>query len=187
MFEKTIITAFPTDTSWGLGVRADDASGLQNIARLKKRKPEQMFSLMVRDMKMLYEYAEVPADFENFAKKQLHWIPNQVRDDALRHFFFEKPRTAILKPTETLPQSDYWPANSVAFRMATIPEVAAEIEYPITATSANVTGQPSIFSAEAIRKTFGENVLVFPGFSDLPEREASEIWDFTKDSPKQLR
>jgi L-threonylcarbamoyladenylate synthase len=168
MFEKTIITAFPTDTSWGLGVRADDAPGLKNIARLKKRKPEQMFSLMVRDMKMLQQYAEVPADFP-------------------ANFFFEKPRTAILKPKETLPQSDYWPENSVAFRVATIPEVAAEIEYPITATSANITGQSSIFSAEEIRKTFGKSVLIFPGFSDLPEREASEIWDFTENSPKQLR
>lgn len=168
MFEKTIITAFPTDTSWGLGVRADDASGLRNISRLKKRKPEQMFSLMVRDMKMLHEYAEVPEDFS-------------------KEFFTEKPRTAILKPTNKLPKSEFWPEKSVAFRVTTIPEVAAEINFPVTATSANITGNPPIFSAEEIQKTFGKSVLIFPGFSDLPQREASEIWDFTAKLPKQIR
>jgi L-threonylcarbamoyladenylate synthase len=168
MFEKNIITAFPTDTSWGLGVRADDVQGLENVARLKKRKPEQMFSLMVRDFAMLREFAEVPKDF-------------------LISFFNEKPRTAILKPKEILPKSEFWPETSVAFRIATIPEVAVEITYPITATSANFTGKPAIFSAQELKKQFKDAVLIFPDFETLVPNEPSEIWDFTAESPKQIR
>lgn len=168
MFEKNIITAFPTDTSWGLAVRVDDVQGLEKLAQLKQRKPGQMFSLMVRDLTMLREYAEVPTDFPS-------------------DFFTEKPRTAILKPTNKLPKSEFWPEKSVAFRVTPIPEVAAEILVPITATSANYTGKPAIFSAEAIKKEFGKSVLVFPGFDELPTREASEIWDFTVQPMKRIR
>ena len=168
MFEKNIITAFPTDTSWGLAVRADDIDGLKKLAQLKKRKDQQMFSLMVRDFKMLRKFAEVPLE-----------IPLD--------FFTEKPRTVILKPTKKLPTSEFWFEKSVAFRVATIPEVAVEIDYPITATSANITGKSAIFSAKEIKKQFQDEVLIFPHFEELSKRESSEIWDFTKKVPKQIR
>jgi len=168
MFEKNTITAFPTNTSWGLGVRADDTTGLENLAHLKQRKEGQMFSLMVRDMKMLREFAEIPEDFPE-------------------NYFIEKPRTAILKPTNKLPTSKYWPQNAVAFRVSTLPKVAEQIMYPITATSANISGKPSLFSAEEIRKKFGNKVLLFPSIKDLPQQNASEIWNFTTETPQRLR
>ncbi len=188
MFQKGIITAFPTDTSWGLAVRADDESGINALAELKGRKEGQYFSLIVRDMEMLREFAEVPEDFESFAQQELGWVPNQVRDDALRHYFTEKPRTAIFQPTEKLPKSKYWPEKSVAFRISTIPEVAEQIIYPITATSANFTGKLSIFSEQEIREQFDDAIQVFSGFEKkLEEKPASEIWDFTVSPQKRLR
>jgi L-threonylcarbamoyladenylate synthase len=168
MFETGKITAFPTNTSWGLAVRADDPDGLDCLAKLKGRKEGQMFSLMVCDLEMLREFAEVPADFP-------------------LDFFTEKPRTAIFKPTDKLPISKYWPKESVAFRISTIPEVVEQIIYPVTATSANFTRKPSIFSAQKIEEQFGDLVVLFPGFEELPERGASEIWDFTGEISQRLR
>ena len=169
MFDQGKITAFPTDTSWGLAVRADDESAMDALAELKGRKEGQYFSLIVRDYEMLREFAEVSEDFPE-------------------DFFTEKPRTAIFRPTKKLPKSKYWPENSVAFRVTTLPAVSEQINYPVTATSANFTGDPSIFSADEIREKFGEKVEVFPGFEkELPEKPASEIWDFTKAVPQRLR
>lgn len=168
MFEKNTITAFPTDTSWGLAVRADDEEGLERLAQLKNRKEGQMFSLIVRDMEMLQEFAEVPEDFPE-------------------NYFTEKPRTAILKPTKKVPQSKFWPEKSVAFRITTIAEISAVITYPVTATSANLTGELAIFSAQKIRDQFGDKVFIFPGFEILPEKDASEMWDFTTNPPRLLR
>lgn len=169
MFDKGKITAFPTDTSWGLAVRADDSDGLKKLAELKGRKEGQMFSLIVRDLDMLREFAEVPDGFPV-------------------DFFSEKPRTAILRPKKKLPKSRYWPDNGVAFRVATRIEISEQIKYPVTATSANLTGELAIFSAEEIREKFGDRVVVFPGFEKkLEERSASEIWDFTVEPPRRLR
>ncbi len=166
MFEKGEIWAHPTDTSFGLGVRADDEETLEKLANLKGRIAGQYFSLMVRDLKMLKEFAEVPLDFPT-------------------DFFTAKPRTAILKPTVLLPKSKFWPEESVAFRLATIPEVANEIDYPITATSANLTGQESIFSSYEIVEIFGDQVKIFPEIEILEKTKSSEIWDFTREELAQ--
>lgn len=168
MFEKTTIWAYPTDTSFGLGVRADDERGLERLARLKGRSANKFFSLMVKDFAMLKEFAHVP--------KGIH-----------EKFFLESPKTVILKPTEKLPRSPYWPEDKVAFRISTVPEVAQKIQFPITATSANLGGGKPIFDVERIKRTFRSRVRIVPNFSNLPEAEPSEIWDFTGVPPVRIR
>ena len=168
MFSKGEIWAYPTDTSFGLGVRADDLTGLKALAELKNRPSDKFFSLMVRDFAMLQKFAEVP---ENLNEK----------------FFFEKSRTVILKPTKALPQTKFWPQDAVAFRISTIPEVSEAIEFPITATSANIFKEKPIFEAEKIRQNFDSVVKTFPGFEKLSICPPSEIWDFTKSPSAQLR
>ena len=167
IFETGTITAFPTDTSYGLGVRIDDAKGMDRLAKLKGRRLGQYFSIMVRDMAMLREYAKVP---------------NWIHDD----WFFECPRTAILLPTGKLPKSPHWP-HAVAFRVCPVPEIQESIIFPITATSCNKTGQMACYDAEKVKQVFGDAVVIHPFAPDLPRVPASEIWDCTGLSPVQIR
>lgn len=162
------IVAFPTNTSFGLGVRADDKETLQKLYDLKQRPEGKYFSLMVRDMDMLREFAEVPNGFPN-------------------DFFTETPRTVILKPKEKLPLSKFWPADKVAFRVATLPKLAEQINYPITATSANLSGQSPIFEMQKIHDNFGDAVKPFPSFTSLVKKDPSEIWDYTTKTPARIR
>ncbi len=168
MFSKGEIWAYPTDTSFGLGVRADDERGLTALAALKGRDSSKYFSLMVRDQEMLRHFAHVPNGFPS-------------------DFFTATPRTAILRPTKHLPLSKFWPHDKVAFRVATLPLISTTIKFPITATSANQSGEPPIFEAQKIRDIFGDRVKIFPGFEVLPQRSSSEIWDFLETPPRQLR
>ncbi len=170
MFAKGKIIAFPTDTSYGLGVRADDPEMLQAVYDLKKRPTNKYCSLMVKDWSMLREFAEVPSE-----------LPLD--------FFTARPRTVILKPTDKLPLSKFWPQSGVAFRVAPLKEVAVAIEYPISATSANLSGENAIHDPRAIKSQWGSVVLLFdfaPRLSDLVP--PSEIWDYTTpQSPIQIR
>ena len=111
----------------------------------------------------------------------------EIQSFSSEKLFFERPRTVILKPTEVLPQTKFWPPEAVAFRISTIPEVSKAIEFPITATSANLFGEEPIFDIKKIREIFGDRVKIFPDFEALPIRSSSEIWDFTKSPPAQLR
>ncbi len=168
MFEKTIIWAYPTDTSFGLGVRADDERGLEKLAKLKGRSAKKFFSLMVKDFKMLKEFAVVPKGLNE-------------------SFFLDSPKTAILKPKSRLPRSQYWPEDKVAFRISTIPEIAEKIEFPITATSANLGGGKPIFDVERLKRTFRSRVRIVPNFTVIPPCAPSEIWDFTVTPSVQIR
>jgi L-threonylcarbamoyladenylate synthase len=168
MFEKGKIWAYPTDTSFGLGVRADDERTLKRLTDLKGGRENKFFSLMVRDLEMLHKFAEVPQKITDL-------------------FFSESPKTIILKPTQKLPLSDYWPKKSVAFRVCTIPEITRKIEYPITATSANMGNGNPIFDVWKLKRIFRNRIKIVPGFPQLPEANPSEIWDFTVIPPKKLR
>ncbi len=171
MFKKGEIWAYPTNTSFGLGVRSDDETGLQNLADLKSREKNMFFSLMVADLAMLKNFAEIPPELEK----------------NLDTFFTQKPRTAILKPTAKLPKSVFWPAEKVAFRVSTIPQISREIKFPVTATSANISGEPAIYNVQEIREIFGDQVKVFTEIPVLPEVKASEIWDFTVSPAVRIR
>lgn len=168
MFKQGDIWAYPTDTSFGLGVRADDARTLKRLADLKGGRGNKFFSLMMRDFEMLKEFAELPEGLNE-------------------EFFIESPKTAILKPTDKLPKSEYWPEESVAFRVCTISEIARKIEYPITATSANLGGGKPIFDVWKLRRIFRNRIKIVPDFPELPEVEPSEIWNFTVNPPEQIR
>ncbi len=169
MFKKGQIWSYPTDTSFGLGVRADDKDGLLNLMKLKKRSGDKYFSLMVRDWEMLLEFAVV----------------DESKLD--KSFFISCPRTAILKPQKKLPKSSFWPSDKVAFRVCTIPEIAKKITYPITATSANISGFSSIYKIKDLEKQFNKDIKIYKKLGDLPEIPASEIWDFTENGLKNIR
>ncbi len=169
MFKKGEIWAYPTDTSFGLGVRADDTKGLTSLMELKHRSGDKYFSLMVRDWKMLMKFAEVPED----------------RLGA--RFFMDQPRTAILKPKKGLPNSPYWPKDKVAFRICTIPDIAKKIKFPVTATSANISGHDPIYLAKECSAIFGSEVKVYDKMKKLSVNNPSEIWDFTGEGLLQIR
>jgi len=168
MFEPGTIWAYPTDTSFGLGVRCDDREALDRLFDLKVRDRGKPVSLMTKNFEQLKEYAEVPEDLEE-------------------KFFFEKPRTVILKPTDKLPKSEYWPEDKVAFRVCTMPAVANHIEVPITATSANISGETPIFQVQELEKQFGDEVEICRIFLELPVQDPSEIYDFTVSARPRLR
>jgi tRNA threonylcarbamoyl adenosine modification protein (Sua5/YciO/YrdC/YwlC family) len=170
MFKTGLIVAYPTDTSYGLGVRADDKEGLETLYALKNRPAEKYTTLMVKDWQMLGEFAQVPDSL----------------DEA---FFVDEPRTVILKPTKKLPKSPYWPEDGVGFRIATRPEVAIEIDYPVTATSANVSGKPNIYDPAKILAEWGSQVQLAFEAPELDEGVSpSEIWDYrSPEKPVRIR
>ncbi len=174
------IWAYPTDTSFALGVRADDSRMLFELKSLKKRKDYQYFSLMTKDIHMLNKFAHIPQNINH-------------------KWFFEKPRTAILKPKDLACNPEdlnkYWPDHAVAFRICTIPEVAQFIDYPVTATSANMFGEEPIYKTSILKEIFGTKecfgggVHIYDIIENLPHIPASEIWDFVSspENPTQIR
>ena len=58
------IIAYPTETVWGLGVLADKEDPIEKLIKLKGRELAKGISLLVRDLSMLDEWAEMGKEKE---------------------------------------------------------------------------------------------------------------------------
>jgi L-threonylcarbamoyladenylate synthase len=132
------VVAFPTETYYGLGVDALDASALERLFALKGRGADKASALLVANLAMFAELcAEVPARARELATR--HW-PGAL--------------TIALPARPGLPPaivSD----GCVAARVSSHPLAAAlvaAVRRPLTATSANPAGAvPARTPAEVAR------------------------------------
>jgi L-threonylcarbamoyladenylate synthase len=74
-----------------------------------------------------------------------------------------------------------WPMATIAVNLL------QRFGKPITATSANRTGQPSAITADEIRSQFGEGLDAIVDGGSLPVRGGSTLLDTTADPPLLLR
>ena len=59
------VIIFPTETLYGLGCDATNPQALLKIYKIKRRRLGKVFPILVRDFKMLGEYANFNADQKN--------------------------------------------------------------------------------------------------------------------------
>lgn len=136
-----MITVYPTDTQYGLGVDATDPEAVLCLKELKGREEGKAISIAVSDIDMLRQYAEVTplaeTLIETFLPGKLTLIL-QVRQAGLAHLA---------------------PDGSVGVRIPDSQEtlnLIQEFGVPITATSANVSGMEPESIPEKILEQFGD-------------------------------
>ncbi len=143
------IIAYPTDTLYGLGVDATNATAVSQLFSLKQSPPEKNFLVMVRDVAMLSRYVT----FSSFASALLSecW-PGAVS------LLIPCGDSALLG---TVTRSPY-----IGFRMPDHPFREAFFRYcdtPITSTSANLSGQTPLSTPADIQEQFPDIGYVVDG------------------------
>lgn len=129
VLKKGGIILYPTDTIWGIGCDATNASAVKRVYEIKQREDTKSMLILVKDTDMLSRYVEeVPA----------------IALDLIR--LSEKPITIIYSgatgPAANLIAGD----GSIGIRVTTDPFCAAMIRLlgrPIVSTSANISGAPA--------------------------------------------
>lgn len=168
------IMAFPTDTVYGLGANCFAKSAIQRIYRLKGRKPSKPLSVLISDRSMVQSLAdEIPS---------LFWV--------LTEKFWPGPLTLVLKASSDLPKEMIGPGESVGIRLPDIlwlQRLIDDVAFPITATSANISGENEIDDPHRIIDIFcGKVDLIVDGGKTggiLP----STVVDLSSPRPKILR
>jgi len=135
------IIAYPTDTFYGLGASCFSEKAIQRIYHLKKREPSKPISIIISDINMARDIAkDIPSLFWKMAGK-----------------FWPGPLTLVLKASSTLPSGLLGPGDSIGIRqpaLSWIRELLNETGFPITATSANISGEKEIADPEIIIDSF---------------------------------
>ena len=168
------IVVFPTETSYGLAADATNSRAVARVYKIKKRSREKSLSIIVADLKMIGQYALVTS----LARK-------------LANRFLSAPLTLVVKlrrGSGSKLASNISSNGKIAFRVSSnkfARSLASELGKPITATSANLSGNKPVFSLHGAKKLKGIDLAVDAG--KLPQRKPSTIIDCTSGMPHVLR
>jgi L-threonylcarbamoyladenylate synthase len=153
------VIIFPTETSYGIGADALSEKAIKKVHKAKKQPDNKPISVIVANLKQAESIAELNQEAKILAKK-----------------FFPGPLT-IIAPEKNVPKN--LAKNGIAFRVPDnkfARKLCKAFGRPITATSANLHGEPAIFdSKELIEKFYGRVDLIIDA-GKLPKREASTIY-----------
>jgi len=172
------LVAYPTETVYGFGsIVASPA--VDRLCVLKGREPGKPFLVLVSDRRMLAGIGLRLTDAaERFAAA-----------------FWPGPLTLVLPGGEgLLPDTLRGPEGGVAVRWTSHPGAAriiATLGSPITSTSANRPGRPSLMDAPDIERDFApavaDGTLLVLDAGRLPTSPPSTLIDCTGPAPRVLR
>ncbi len=176
MIEKGWILAYPTETTYGLGVNPFNQEAVSFLNTVKKRSMGKPYLMLVKDINMLEHYAELDK----------HVL-------GLMETLWPGPVSVVLKAKNKLPE---WMADKhghACFRVSSSKFASKLFEYidrPIVSTSANPETFPIAKTMEEVIAYFQsqERMAVMPDlFEDAKGSLPSTIIDLTKQPPKILR
>lgn len=168
------LVAFPTETVYGLGGNAFDATASARIYEAKGRPSDNPLIVHIAEVEALTELAEE--------------VPEAAY--ALAEAFWPGPLTMILKKSDKVPKTTTGGLETVAIRMPSDEIAAALIRRSgiyVAAPSANASGRPSTTKAEhVIEDLNGKIDVIIDGGASAIGLE-STIVDLTGEVPLILR
>ena len=170
------IIIYPTDTLYGLGANALNENAVLKIYKIKKQNKNKPISVIVRDLKMARKIACLDSKVEK--------ILNRI---------WPGPITVVLRKKDII--SDVLTGNgeTVAVRIPDnefISMLMKKIDFPITATSANISGENNLLKSKEIIDKFKKAKFapdLFIDVGDVKNPTASTIVDLTTEVSKILR
>ena len=130
------IIAFPTETVFGLGVKASSKDCFLKLVEVKNRRPDKPFTLMISDLKMVENIVEINETSRKIIEK---FLPGEL--------------TIIMKAKENIPE--YYSLNTgfIGVRMPNdnfILKLISEVNEPLLVPSCNPSDlKPAINYKEA--------------------------------------
>jgi len=160
------VVALPTDTFYGLAVDPVNLRAVEHIYELKTRARHKPLSLLIADVAQAYELARsIDGNFDKLAEK-----------------FWPGPLTIVVKAGSKLPLRVTANTGNVALRVpeaAICRAVVSALGLPITATSANLSGQPECTYAGLVREQFGEKIPLIVDGGPTARSVATTIVDLS--------
>lgn len=165
------IVAFPTETFYGLGVRFDRTESLKRLYELKKRPLEKAMPLIIGDELQLHSLVD---------DKWLKGLPVEVK--RLMELYWPGPLTLLMPARAGLSEFLIGENRTVAVRMpgeSFALYLARKAGFPITATSANISGMPPADDAERVIEYFDYSLDLLIDGGKTPGGLPSTIADVT--------
>ncbi len=168
------VVAFPTETFYGLAADARNETALQKIFRVKGREKRKPLLLLIADQTWL----------TGLVKE----IPPAAR--MLMDRFWPGPLTLVFAAGPDLSPLLTARTGKIGLRVSSHPvaqSLVQQVGRPITATSANLSGQTSLRSAGEVVTSLGLMVDAVLEGGETAGGLGSTVLDVTSDPPEILR
>lgn len=168
------VIAFPTDTVYGLGCRADSRKGVKNIYKLKGREFTKPLILFIHSPEELHKYST------NISSQAMKLINS----------YWPGPLTLIVKASEEIKKWKLDKAGNVGIRMPNEPnllEIIKQAGVPLATTSANRSGWGDAFSPQEISESLSKPTDLLLDGGTIVRHKPSTVLDVSKDIPLIIR
>jgi L-threonylcarbamoyladenylate synthase len=158
------LVVYPTETVYGLGADALDAEAVERVFEAKKRPRDRPLSLAVPELSVAADYARLDDRERSFCER-----------------FLPGPVTVLLERTDRVPDVLVSGRDRVGVRVPDhdIARALTRRTGPITATSANRSGEESARRVEAIDPSIRDRAVVIDG-GETPGTESTVV-DVSRD------
>ena len=166
------IIAFPTDTFYGLGADPYNKTAVEKIYTIKGRDPEKPLLLLIDSI------TKLDGLVEEISKTATKLIVS----------FWPGPLTMLFKPKPTIPKNIT--TGLIGIRQPGNPitqKILAELNYPLTAPSANISGEDPTTTAEQVKDRFGNKVDLILDAGTCRGGEPSTLVDTTQTPIRLVR
>ena len=165
------VLGMPTDTFYGLAADPFNLRAVERVYDIKSRSRHKPLSLLIEGIDQAEELARpLPAEFYKLVRR-----------------FWPGPLTVIVKAASKLPLKVTANTGNVALRVpsAKIPlAVVQAAGIPITATSANLSGEKDCTSAEEVRDQLKNRISIIVDGGISPRSVPSTIVDLTDEEAR---
>jgi tRNA threonylcarbamoyl adenosine modification protein (Sua5/YciO/YrdC/YwlC family) len=165
------VLGMPTDTFYGLAADPFNLRAVDRVYDIKSRSRHKPLSLLIESVDQAEELAQ-PLPDEFYALARRYW---------------PGPLTIIVKASSRLPLKVTANTGNVALRVpsAKIPlAVVQAAAIPITATSANLSGESECTSAQGVRDQLQDRISIIVDGGTSPREIASTIIDLTDEEKR---
>jgi L-threonylcarbamoyladenylate synthase len=174
VLRKNGVIVYPTETFYGLGANSLSPPAVKKIFALKRRDRTKPLPVVISDREMLDSLAaEIPPAAEPFLR--LYW---------------PGPLTLIFPANPLLPRELLGAAKTVGVRLPAhsgLRDLVKNAGFPITATSANISGESELSDPKEVYDTFAGRVDCIVDGGNTKGGHPSTVVDLTSRKPRILR
>jgi L-threonylcarbamoyladenylate synthase len=165
------VLGMPTDTFYGLAADPFNLRAVDRVYEIKTRSRHKPLSLLIESVDQAEELAKpLPEEFYRLAAK-----------------YWPGPLTLIVRAGSRLPLKVTANTGNVALRVPNSKISLAVVQaasIPITATSANLSGETECTTAEAVRGQLGDRISIIVDGGTSPREVGSTIIDLTDEEAR---
>lgn len=168
------VIVFPTETLYGLGADALAGTAVEKVFQLKGRDSNNPLPVLIADFTML--------------ERLVLTVPRLAKD--LMDCFWPGPLTLVLPARNDIPKPLVNATGGIGVRISSQPVATRLVRllgHPITATSANPSGQEPARTLDEARNYFTRSVEVFVDGGALSSKRGSTVVEATETAVRIIR